>query len=122
MTKQELGRIRMAIDVALVAVAEDMGLGSLTTGACKYTESTFTFSVEGVKAGGVSRSAEAYVRHRITLNLPMLGTTFEYGRRTYKTVGLSPTGVKVSVERDDGKPFWFKVRDLPGIIARQKGT
>lgn len=105
--KSQLPAIREAINAALIAVAKQQGLTSLTATKCKYdTSGNFTFSVDGVVEGGLDKEAAAYEQMKDLLGLPNLGTVFTHRNETSKIIGLNSTGTKVITDKGGKKYIW----------------
>lgn len=130
LNKDRLRVIRAAIDAALSTVAKDLKLEKLTTGSCTYDrDGSFSFRVEGVDAGGLSKDAKRYKEfvelfdRDAQLPLPALGWEFINGAQRLKVAGMNSTGSKV-LAQDLGtdKQYWYKTDSLRTIYARQRNA
>ena len=118
--KQLLESVRIAMDAALVSIAQANGLKSLTCGKCVYDPNAgnFTFKVEGIAEGALDPSPALYQSAGF-LGLPALGAEFkDYNGSTFKTAGLNKTATKVLCERSDGKRYLFPVAAVRALCLK----
>lgn len=118
---QLLKDIRPQIDAALKEVAKKNGLERLTAGNVSYSNGgSFTFKLEGVVSGGLTKDQDAYVMSHNLLNLPPRETELTINRQPYKTDGLNHTGSKVIMLCvADGKRYLFKIDDIVRIAEKE---
>lgn len=83
LTPAILKQMRVSIDEALREVAKAYDLEELKAGNATYDPdgANFTFKLKGMKAGGVTPEASAYLANQTMLDLPALGTLFEHEGR-----------------------------------------
>lgn len=117
-TPAMLKALRADADAALAPLAAKYGLSKLALGRGRYDPEagTFAFKLEGLGAGAPGKEAALYESAKF-LGLPVLGYSFFYSGREYKTSGLNSTATKVICERDDGKKFLFKIDALKRLAA-----
>lgn len=110
--------LRPAINAALALIAKDAGVSTLRLGNCRYTrEGAFTFVLEGLFEGGLSREATYYDQLREVYDyLPPRGTGFSYRGIGMIIVGANKTGTKVLVNDPSGKELLFRVMDMPKLV------
>lgn len=97
-TKELLRQLRQDINTALGAVADVHGI-KLEAGKASFTDSTFTFKLDGIVKGGKSNEAQRYELHEKLLGLPPLFTRITLRDVEYETAGLNTTGTKVVLTR-----------------------
>ena len=115
--KDHLPALRRAIDAALVKVAREHDLKSLTCGKCVYDPraGNFTFQLQGVTTRGLDPDAARYEARAKALRLPPLGASFEYGGRTHTIIGLRRGGnIATSC---DGRFFGWRIHTLLDVLA-----
>ena len=119
--KATMQQLRPAIDAALAQIAKDFGLAELHLGSGKYDpRGSFTFKLEGVMSGGLTREAIMYNEMRGLDGLPPLGTKFKGRDGQYEISGMNSTGTKVLAKREqDGKQFWWRTPGLKAALAAQ---
>lgn len=123
-----LQAIRVDLNAAFADIVKKHGLQSLVAGAAGFdpTVGNFSFKVEGMVEGGITRQAALYmdVRKRFFTDLPELNSTITTDDGTaYKIVGSNTTGTKIIGQRADGKCFNIPtetVRDLTNKAAAAK--
>jgi hypothetical protein len=113
--RESLKIIRAQIDAALADIATLNGLQTLRTGACTFDrEGSFTFKVEGLAQGGLSREAQAYKQYAAFYKrMPELFAVVKLGaaREDYRITGLRRT--KVLAEKlSNGKTYLFQLAQL----------
>jgi hypothetical protein len=87
--------LKADINKALEAVAKKHGFSSLKATKCSYSDTSLTFSLDGVLEGGLSLEAERYNSNRGIFGLPELGSQITIQGRTFESTGLNSTGSKV---------------------------
>lgn len=111
LTKQQLAAIRIDLQAALDGVAKKHGLAHLNAGNCTYeTTGAFTWKLEGLAAGGVTKDERRY-DDNAWLGLPPRGSEFTSRGMTHKTAGLT-SGSKVITECSDGKRYKWDVEAI----------
>jgi hypothetical protein len=114
MDKQMLQQIRIDMNAALEAVAKKHGLNKLAAGNCSYDPAgAFTFKVEGVIGGGLSKDEARYENERSAYGLPPLGAHWTDQSGTNVIEGMTAGG-KVIFSRG-GKKF---VADADAVKVR----
>jgi hypothetical protein len=113
-----LRNLRADVDKALAPLLAAYKLSSLKVGAGTYTrDGSFTFKLEGVTEGGLTRDASAYESWRaMRPNLPPLGSTIEVRGRPYIVRGMNRTGTKVKAEAG-GKTWLLPIGLVPGAVT-----
>lgn len=119
--KSKLPALRAALDEALAKVAKEHGLASFRSAQCTYDPNgCFTFKVEGVLDGGLSKDAVIYNQCRqFDEDLPPLGSKFKHRSGEDEIIGASSTGAKILTKRSDGKQYWWKADSLKSLLQRQ---
>jgi hypothetical protein len=118
MERDQLKQIRIDINASLAAVAAKHGLSSLQATNATFGGDAFTFKLEGLKAGGVSKEADLFNRcaKQINISVP-LGTTFKAGGREYAISGLTTGGTIIADH--GGKRYKFKGWDVRSFLEAQ---
>ena len=115
--KQVVQNLRPEIDAALAEIAKKHGV-NLKCGRCTYDPTgNFTFKLEGVTEGGVTKEGALYNANAKWLGLPELGTVFAYRGQQHTITGMNTTGTKVIVKRSDNKEFLFKVEGIQRLCG-----
>lgn len=96
-TKQAMEEFRKDIDAALLAVAQKHGMTNLQAMKGKYDpdRGNFSFTVEGVVAGGMDGKAFLYSLWAKTYEWPEVFSEFEHKGSTYKIIGCNTTKSKI---------------------------
>lgn len=119
--KSKLPAIRAAMDKALADIAKAHGLTSLQAGKCTYDPAagSFTFKVNGINEGGVSPEAKIYDQAAQMLELPARGAVFTVRGVQHEITGINSTLTKVlATNKDNGKTYLWKVKDVVAMIKR----
>jgi hypothetical protein len=106
-TKEMLKTLREDMNAALAPLAQKYGLESIKAANCSFTpDGAFTFKVEGLASGGLSKEESAYDANHKWMGLPPRGTEITHGKRLYATFGLKNRSDKVIVvAKHDGKKY-----------------
>jgi hypothetical protein len=98
-TRDQLRDIRQDLNAAMAAIAAKHGLGRLEATNASFAGDAFTFKLEGLKAGGLSKEAQRYNLYRVSADLPPLHTTIllRDGKK-YTIEGMNTTGSKVQIK------------------------
>lgn len=121
-----LKAIRVDLNAAFAEIVKKHGLQSLVAGGAGFdpTVGNFSFKVEGMVAGGISREAALYldVRKNYYTDLPELNSTITDRGVTYIIRGSNTTGTKIIGERADGKRFNIPTETVRELANTAKAT
>jgi hypothetical protein len=113
-TREKLWNLRTDIDKAMTEIAKRHGLKSLKLGKCVFLPDSFTFKLEGLEEGGLTKETTRYKMEHEYLKLPPLGASFSHAGKSYVIVGLNTTGTKVLATLN-GKTYLFRTAYIQGI-------
>lgn len=106
-TKDKLRELRSDIDAALRAVAQKHNLSKLSAGNCTFGDSNFTFKLEGLVAGGLTKEQSFYEQmRRFDPGFPPRDTQFfDHGKR-WSVHGMKARGRTVICKNlEDGRLY-----------------
>ncbi len=118
LTKDKLRAIRADIDAALVSIATKHGCPELKLGNASYSqEGSFTFKLNGVIGGGLTKEASAYEHYRSMFpKMPQLNSKFNDRGTEFYVRGLA--GKSVQIERiSDGKAYRMRFHDFCQVVG-----
>lgn len=96
-SKEQMKAFHKDINTALLAVAQKHGMTSLEAVKGKFTpeKGNFSFTLQGVVAGGLDERAARYVEAAKLFGWPDIFAEFEYRGKDYKIIGCNTTGSKI---------------------------
>lgn len=120
-TKELLKTLRVDMDAALAAVAEKHGV-SLKVGNCTFSADTFTFKVEGIAEGGVTKEAAYYeMMAKFDKELPPLNAVVKVCGQLFNVVGMRSRGKNTMVIKrvTDGKIFVASAMSVKNGVLKE---
>lgn len=108
--KELLTRLRADLEKPLNELAGKYGLRSLALGRATYDPAagTFTFKLEGMAQGGMSKEAQRYdLEREYCKGWPERDSTIQWGGESFKVTGMGQGGA-IYVTNPAGKGFRLK--------------